>query len=47
LKHKARVSIQTEVPSSLASAEIETSFTHVASAEQIVTSVPILSAVSF
>lgn len=47
LKHKARVSMHTEVPSSLASAETETSFTHVASAEQIVTSEPILSAVAF
>jgi len=47
LKHKARMSIHTELPSSLASVGTERSFTHIASAEQIVTSEPILSATSF
>jgi len=41
------MSIYTEVPSSLGSVETEISFTQTASAEQIVTSEPILSANSF
>lgn len=47
LKYKARMSIYTELPSSLGSVETEISFTQTASAEQIVTSEPILSANSF
>lgn len=47
LKHKARLSMHTDVPSPLASTDTVISFTQTLSAEQIVTSVAILSAVAF